>query len=952
MKKQLLILMTLCISILGYSQAVGDTFIDNFITYEVTSISPYEVKVADYDHSGSTDVVILATVTNSGTAYNITSIGDDAFNYNGPTGKITSATFTLPSNITTIGVYAFRDQNLTTVTIPSSIISISQYAFWHNDLTSVTIQDGVENIDANAFSANQLSDIIIPNSVINIGQAAFQANQLTSAILSNSLTNIEGSVFQSNQLQSIVIPNSVTSISGAAFGTNQLTSLTLSNNLTFIGAGAFRSNNLTHVTIPSTVTNIENSAFRDNFNLATVTSQAITPPTIYIPDINDTFYNRSAIDLTIPSGTSAAYAAGGWTGFQSITEASALAVGDTFVVDFITYEVTSLTPNEVKTIDYNTNGGAVVTIPDSVNNNTVTYNVASVGAASFFDKQLTSVTIGNNVVSFGQSAFRQNQLTNVVIPDNVTGIGFYSFLNNQLTDIDFGTGLTSIPEQSLQNNQFVSITIPDNITEIGWRAFDGNNQLTCMVVESTVPPTIFTGTGDSINNRANINLTIPAGTGSAYAAATWTGFNSVSEGFGNIFVVDNISYVINSGPNNEVSILDYNTAGGAIVNIPGSVVNSCTSYSVTAIAISAFENKGLTQVTMPNSITTIGVEAFRDNLLTNVIMSDNTSVIGVRAFLNNQLSNVTIPDSVTSIGSSAFGSNALQSINIPNNVISIGANAFASNQLTNVILGNSLATIENQAFLNNSITSIVIPDSVTSFGERAFQSNQLTSVTISNNVTSIGEDSFRFNQIANVVIPDGVTSIGDDAFSGNQITSVTFPNSLTSISKGAFENNQLAVVIIPENVTAMGTRVFAQNPLTDVYSEALIPSNITTSGVLDTFNQIRNTIHLHIPAGTMGAYVTDSGALWTGFNPVTEDALSVSEFELANQVTVITTPNELQVISANFIELNNYTLYTISGVKVATGTESKISTSSFANGIYVLKLDFDRGSISKKIVVN
>ena len=63
MKKRLLILMTVFISSIGYSQTVGDTFIHNFITYEITSIAPNTVEVINYNISGGTDVVIPNSIT-------------------------------------------------------------------------------------------------------------------------------------------------------------------------------------------------------------------------------------------------------------------------------------------------------------------------------------------------------------------------------------------------------------------------------------------------------------------------------------------------------------------------------------------------------------------------------------------------------------------------------------------------------------------------------------------------------------------------------------------------------------------------------------------------------------------------------------------------------------------------------------------------------------------------
>ncbi|WP_181364020.1 leucine-rich repeat protein [Algibacter marinivivus] len=759
MKKQLLILMTLFTALIGYSQTVGDTFVDNFVTYEVTSISPYEVEVHGYDHNnGSTDVVIPATVINNGTTYNVTSIEDDAFNYNGPTGKITSVTFTLPSNITSIGIQAFRDQNLTTLTIPSSVISISQYAFWHNNLTSVTLENGIESIGDHAFSTNQITSIIIPNSVTTIGQFAFQSNQLTSATLSNNLITIGSAAFSQNQLQSIVIPNSVTSF-GSAFSANQLTNITFPSGITNIDVGAFRSNNLTHVTIPATVTNIENTAFRDN-PLATVTSQATTPPTVFTGGINDSFWNRSIIDLTIPNGTSTSYAAGGWTGFNSVTEASPLTVGSTFVVDYITYEVTSVSPDTVEAIDYDMTGGSVVDIPASVSYSISNYNVTSIGINAFAQKQLTSITIPNSIINIKHHAFNSNQLTSVIIPESVTDIDYLAFTLNPISTI-------------------VSL--------------------------NTTPPTITTLAGGTfgVSNRSNINLIITNNTTDEYvtdSGALWTGFKMVFEA---------------TSPT-TVEVSNYDPVNGTNAVIPATVAAGPIVFDVTKIDDSAFENIGLTSVTIPDSVTDIGISAFNTNNLTSV----------------------TIPDSVTIIETTAF----------------------ATNSITNLSLGA--------------------------------------------NVTDIGI--------------------------------------------GAFVDNDLTGVTIPSNVTFIGLLAFGNNPLTSVTSYATTPPTITT-GTNDTFAFNRSNIELHIPPGTLVAYVTDSGALWTGFNPVTQDAsLNTSNFELEHGIKIVTNSDALKIISSRSAKLKSYSIYSISGAKVNNGTESTIAIDNLSGGVYILELTFDTGKLVKK----
>ncbi|MDB2462731.1 leucine-rich repeat domain-containing protein [Algibacter sp.] len=487
-----------------------------------------------------------------------------------------------------------------------------------------------------------------------------------------------------------------------------------------------------------------------------------------------------------------------------------------------TLEYTIITSTTNIKVDAYVSGGTEVDIPLTVSYNGVTYNVTTIDFSAFTSKSLTSVIIPNSITTINGGAFQNNALTSVTIPSSVTSIGSIAFLNNPLN---------------------------------------------CVISEALTPPTIVTGTNDSFGtNRSNINLTIPSGTASAYAASQWTGFNSVAEGLTGAFVLNNISYEINSTSPNEVTITDYNTAGGTIVNIFTSVARGCTDFSVTAISDYAFYQKNLESVDIPDSIITIGEGAF--------------------AF--NNLLSVTIPDTVTIIEGGTFGQ-------------------------------------------NTSMTSVVVGNSVTSIGAAAFRFSGLTSVTIPDSVTSIDDYAFDDNNIANLVIGDGLTSIGDFAFRYNNMTSVT----------------------IPENVTSIGDAAFSFNSsLADVTSLATTPPSITTvSGVADTFNNngIRSNIHLHIPVGSTGVYVTDAGALWTGFNPVTEDAsLSTSNFELAYDIRIISSADNVEVMYSNSLELQDYSVYNMSGSKIKEGKENTININTLSNGIYILKLDFDQGTVVKK----
>lgn len=88
-------------------------------------------------------------------------------------------------------------------------------------------------------------------------------------------------------------------------------------------------------------------------------------------------------------------------------------------------------------------------------------------------------------------------------------------------------------------------------------------------------------------------------------------------------------------------------------------------------------------------VTVIGESAFYEKGLTSVTIPDSVTFIGYMAFAFNQLSIVHIPNSVTTIGGNAFSNNRLMSVSIPVDV-TIGRKAFADNQLASITIGANI----------------------------------------------------------------------------------------------------------------------------------------------------------------------------------------------------------------------------------------------------------------------
>ena len=141
------------------------------INYDLVAETKQAAVIKKSSGTYSGEVVIPESVEHGGTAYSVTSIGDQAFR---ECSGLTSVT--IGNSVESIGRVAFLScSGLTSVTIPNSVTSIGILAFAYcKGLTSVTIPNSMMSIGDNAFCyCTALTSVTIPNSVTSIDERAF-----------------------------------------------------------------------------------------------------------------------------------------------------------------------------------------------------------------------------------------------------------------------------------------------------------------------------------------------------------------------------------------------------------------------------------------------------------------------------------------------------------------------------------------------------------------------------------------------------------------------------------------------------------------------------------------------------------------------------------------------------------------------------------------------------------
>ncbi|MDE5593603.1 MAG: leucine-rich repeat protein, partial [Clostridiales bacterium] len=414
---------------------------------------------------------------------------------------------------------------------------------------------------------------------------------------------------------------------------------------------------------------------------------------------------------------------------------------------------------------------------DAYVDGTIVFNDVNSAVAALKDNEnLQSIELAEGVTTIGASAFKDiTNLKKIKLPSTLTKIDSYAFQNcTGLAEVTFAkdaegnTALEEIGMYAFNNTGIISVVIPKSVVKFRYYAFYNCAQLTRVEFEAGSAITAY---------YANLSSTI--------------GTTVDSRHFADCPLLDTVIL-----PDHSTSIpaTMFENSGITHITIPATVTGiwryafrNCANLetvtfakngegntAITTINDSAFENSGLTGISIPATVTTFGTRAFKDcAALTSVTFekdADGNSAfktLGTYSFEGTSITSIAIPRLVTSISLNAF-----------NGVASLTEVTFEKDANGNC----ALTSIGKSAFAGTGITEISIPCLVTEIGGETTDNKDPVGAFY--NCASLA--SITFEKDAEGV--SKLSKIDAYAFAGTAITTVALPVSLGYIYYNAFGN--------------------------------------------------------------------------------------------------------------------------------------------------------------------
>ncbi len=642
-------------------------------------------------------------------------------------------------NVSSIGSYALYETSLNLDDTSLTLSSVGSYALYGLDLGNVVLNDGFV-VSANSFVGATIDKLVINSYTFNSGSstnAPFLGTDID--MLEVNTNNVARYLFYGSNVKEVYLNQTGTTVNSYAFyGCSMLETINFSN-----------------------VGSINSNAFMGCASLGITWDEPL---------------DLSGFD-NIPGSV-----------FQNCTSLKGIIVGEGCSIQ--NYAFAGCT--SLATI-YNDDEISVISTG------------AFQGCSSLTELDLTGTT------NIGTWAFEGcNNLDKIIVLDScnlnpgsfddisivvglheIDGVGVDSAGNDvSVYCINDGQGSWKIVygDEGIVN---LTLTVNHGITAIGMNAFSNSQSLENVVISTNITQ-ILDGAFRDCPNLKSVMMDVYSGTQSS--DLTSLGNNAFSG-------CTSLSFIGIDGTDNVLP--DSITSLGSS-RTSSSIFSNCTS---------------LESIVLPSGITSIGGTVFMGctNLQTVEFLSTITS-IGSRAFQNTGITDITLSSSI-SIGEQAFmGCTSLNTVTFTGTAdLSIPNNAFnGCSALTTVNGIENAVTVRNSAFSGTSLTQIVFDKAVT-IEQYAFNNcPNLVSVTFNGGAT-IGNQAFANCETLADVVFNGTSTIGDRAFancitlgySSDDESHVLVLNGVTTIESRAFMDcAELSAINLPDTLTSLAVDAF------------------------------------------------------------------------------------------------------------------------------------------------
>ena len=845
------------------------------INYELNE-SDHTASVASRKNKYTGDIVIPTTIEYNEIAYNVTSIGNNAFL--GCTGL---TNIKIPNSVIAIGESAFEGcSKISSIVIPNKVTVIESRVFdGCTNLVDVSFPSGVTEIGYGAFmGCTSLLSIVIPQGVRTIGMRAFDyCIKLTNITLPNYPTVIGDEAFgRCESLKQIEIPAGITNIPSTAFqGCKNLTKLIIAdseNELTFVrsygktGTWGISDCPLDSIYIGRNIKARYDSDYFDGLHYSPFYGKETLTSVKFgnnVTEINrDAFANCTGlINVTIPESVSSI----GYCAFEGCTGLSTIYI-----------------PNSVKRIAERAFSGCkdlqTITIPRQLE--------TIEGYVFYGCEGLTSVVIPSSVNSIGERAFYGcTKLSNLkfedgTIPLYITGGDYAAFYSNPITSFYLGRNLSN--DYNLFNVYSITtpfdLTVSKTVTHLEGGLFLGLNikELTFEEGDETLLISY-----ESLLSSPTFDKTI---IDSIYLGRTVICKKTRLSSSSSFVPFDGSTYSMRIG-NNIKTIGDY-----------------------------AFSGWKIDTLYIPKNVEKIGSSPFQNcSYLNNVFIEDGDNILEFNeeiGFYGSQLNNLYLGRNISyPEGCSPFQRNkeGLKSLTIGKSVTEIGESQFAGCvNLNQLAFPASLKKIGEQAFYGcEGLDTLNIPANISEIGKDAFNlCRGLTFVnledsdeplTIDNNFMNCELKKVYFGR--NVIYPDHSSPFSSLEY----LDSLIIGSKVTAIGNAAFADcsNLKDVVSYSEMVPETEQYAFTQSYLPS--ASLLVPYKLydqyCTTTPWSLFGRIKNFEGLYNLIYVVDGEVYKKDVVKQGTAIVAEDAptkegytfsgwSSIPETMPANDVTI------------------------------------------------------------------